>query len=597
MSHRFQFDEHTSRHGVASLVELLEERGTRQPDALFMAFHHGHNVSFGQLRDGALRCAAQLLALGLERGDRVVLLYPTSPALLYALFGAKYAGGVPVPMYPPPALRGLEGYLERQLRLVENARPRFLLCDHRLLRVAMRIQRRFGLELHIAGCTEMEQRTPMDGPPRLPAASDTALIQYTSGSTGRPKGVVLTHGAVLSNCQALGEPVGFTPDDWMINWLPLYHDMGLIGMVMFPLCYGVRTTMMSPRDFLQDPMSWLRAISRGRGTIAVAPNFAYGYLLRRVRNSALPPDLDLSRWRICYHGAEPISAEIMDDFTARFEPFGFRRETFSPVYGLAENALIVTCPDHGSAPVVDAIDRRTFDEEHRAAPARPDDASPKRVVGVGRPVHGTELRVVDERGRPLSERCEGEILIRGSSMLSCYFDSPEATASTMRGGWFHTGDLGYLHAGELFITGRSKDLIVHKGSKHHPQDLEEVAGEVTGVRSGCTVAFGIHDVDRADALVVMVVESREEDPGRQRAIATEVTHRVAERVACRPDIVTVVPPKTVPKTSSGKLMRAVTRTHFLARVLGVAPDAVPSEDQLHLDKLRARLGLRPRRPR
>jgi fatty-acyl-CoA synthase len=593
MNRRFRFDARMAPEGVGTLVELLEDRGLRRGEDAFMAFLGGARLSFGALRAGALRVAGLLQARGLRRGDRCVLLFPTCPELIESLFGVLYAGGVPVPMYPPPMLGTLGGYLERQRRLANNADARLLICATALERVGLQLTERVREHPAVIPWADVQAADGLE--PVLPCLedTDTALIQYTSGSTGQPKGVMLSHSAILSNCHALGEPVRFRPDDWMNNWLPLYHDMGLIGMVMFPLCYGVRTHMMGPQDFLEDPLRWLRSISDGMGTVTVAPNFAYGYLLRKLEGVSLPPDLDLSAWRICYHGAEPISAELLDNFTARLAPHGFRREVFSPVYGMAENSLIATCPDHSAGPHIHRIDRGIFDREGRAVPAAEDDPNPRRQVGVGWPVQGTELRVVDAQGRQLPEGHEGRIILRGSSMSSGYFRNPVVTAAAFVDGWLQTGDLGYLADGQLFVTGRSKDLIILQGSKYHPQDLEEAAGEVPGVRAGCSVAFGIHDPDQADALVVVVVESRADTPEARQAIAKAVTRKVAMHTACRPDFVAVLPPKTVPKTSSGKLQRATCREHFVARALELPVDEVRYAKQ-HLGALRERLGLKRR---
>jgi len=465
---RFRYDERMAQGGVATLVELLEDRAGRLGDQLFMEFASGELLSFQALHSGAALYGGFLKDRGLGAGDRVALVFSTSPKLILAFFGVLYAGGIPVSMYPPPGLRGVDGYLERQARLLLDAEPRILLIPASLKPVATLLKERVPHPPKLFSWEEVERASPQTIPAPALEATQSALIQYTSGSTGRPKGVELSHAAILANCEALGGPVGFRPDDWMNNWLPLYHDMGLIGMVMFPLSYGVRTHMMSPFDFLRSPARWLRSISDGKGTITVAPNFAYSYCLRHVGSEQVPEGLDLSSWRICYHGAEPVSAGLIERFTERFAPYGFRSNVFSPVYGMAENALIATCPDHAAEPVFDRIDRCALEKEGRALPVGGAGPGTKRVVALGRAVRGTRLLIVDPKGRPLPQRHQGEILLAGTSLMKGYFRNPEAMAKVMKEGWFRTGDLGYLADGQLHVTGRRKDLIIRFGGKDHP---------------------------------------------------------------------------------------------------------------------------------
>jgi len=590
VSSRYRFADSMTPGGVETIVALLQDHAAVHPERRFATFHEGAPLSYGALHRGALQVGGVLQARGLAPGARVVLLFPTCPELILAFFGVLYAGGVPVPMYPPPSLGALKGYLLRQRRLVEDARADVLICDGRLGFVAQKLAAGLKRDLILLPWDRVEDEASTELAIPALGPRDTALIQYTSGSTGRPKGVVVSHGALLANLEAAGRPMGYRPDDRMNHWLPLYHDMGLIGMMLLPLAFAVPVWMMGPQDFLREPLLWLRSVSDGRATITVAPNFAYGYLLRRLGDQPLPDGLDLSCVRVCYHGAEPISADLMDRFAARMAPVGFDPDCFMPVYGLAETSLIATCPDPDAPPTTHRVDRERLDREGLAVLAGPTTATTRRLVGVGRAVIGTELMVVDDQGQPLPDHQQGHVVLRGASLSDGYFRNPTATDEAFVDGWLQTGDLGYLADGELFVTGRSKDVIIAEGRKFHPQDLEEAAGEVLDVRAGCAVAFGVHDIDQADTLVVIVVESREDDPARMRAIAADVSTRVTRHTGCRVGHVAVVAPKTVPKTSSGKLQRRPCQRGFVAQALGVPLDEVPPDGSADLAALRAALG-------
>jgi 1-acyl-sn-glycerol-3-phosphate acyltransferase len=401
--------------------------------------------------------------------------------------------------------------------------------------------------------------------------SDPALIQYTSGSTGDPKGVLLRHENLLANVRAIGGVVRITPTDVGVSWLPLYHDMGLIGAWLTPLVYGFPVAIFSPLAFLARPERWLWTIHRRRGTVSPAPNFAYELAARKVQDADVE-GLDLSSWRAALNGAEPVSEKTLDRFQKKFERHGFRRTSFLPVYGLAEASLLLAAPELGSGVRVEAFDRASFESSGEARPPSGDGLEPLRLVSLGRAIPGHEVRIVDERGEVVPERREGRLVFRGPSVTPGYYRNERATAAVLsEDGFFDSGDRAFFAEGELFVTGRAKDLIIKGGRNLIPQELEAAASEVPGVRAGSVVSFGVDDPSLGTERVVLVVETREEDEERRSRIASEVERRVAELVGVPPDDVLVVAPRTLPKTSSGKIRRSACRALYLRGELGRPP--------------------------
>ena len=406
---------------------------------------------------------------------------------------------------------------------------------------------------------------------RRRAADDAAMIQYTSGSTGDPKGVLLTHANLLANIRAIAVGVKLAPTDAAVSWLPLYHDMGLIGTWLNSMVNGIPLTLMSPLSFLARPERWLWAIHEGRGTMSAAPNFAYELCVRKIRDDALV-GLDLSSWRCASNGSEPVSAATLDRFARRFAPFGLRREALFPVYGLAECAVALCFPPIGRAPLVDVVQRQTFERDGRAEPAAADATGPLSFVSVGQPLPAHEVRLVDDKGQDVAERIIGRLIFRGPSCMSGYYRNPEATARTISpDGWIDSGDLAYRANGELFITGRVKDLIIKGGRNLVAQEIEEVAGAIDGIRKGCVAAFGAPDEASGTERLIVLAESRQTAADERARLEREVVAAVATEVGVPPDIVRVVPPATVPKTSSGKIRRAAAREAFEAGRIGGAP--------------------------
>jgi len=524
------------------------------------------SISYGELRDRAAEVAVGLHRRGLQQGGSVALMLRTEQDFFSAFFGAILAGGVPVPIYPPFRLDRIEEYAQRQAGILRNAEARFLVTFPRAERVAAL------LGAHVPGLNEVTTVKRLavpgaDAPAIRLAPGDPALIQYTSGSTGEPKGVLLSHGNILANIRAVRHGIAIRPDDVAVSWLPLYHDMGLIGSWLAALAFGIPIVILSPLAFLARPARWLLALHAHRGTLSAAPNFAFDLCVRRVTDDEIH-GLDLSSWRLAFNGSEQVSAETIERFTRRFAPYGFRAETMCPVYGLAEAAAGLTVPPLTRGPWVDRVARQTFERSRAARPAAPDEPNPLRFVSCGPPLPEHEVRIVDARGRPVQERVEGRVEFRGPSVTAGYFRNREATQAGLHDGWMDSGDLGYMSEGELFVTGRRKDIIIKGGRNLYPEGVEEVLGNIPGIRKGCVAAFGVADRETGTERFVVVAETREKRPEAREQLRAAVIERVVATTGIPPDAVVIARPGSVLKTSSGKLRRSATREAYLSRRLG-----------------------------
>ena len=556
-----------------TLPEVLAWHAERHPERRHVLFEPGDGTSeeltYGGLRRRARAAAAALREQGLAPGETVALMLPTGLEYFACFLGIQLAGGVPVPIYPPARPSQLEDHLRRQAAILRTAGCVALVAAPevmplaRLLRAMLPALREVVTPARLAAAGDAAAAAPL--PPV--AEGDVAFLQFTSGSTGDPKGVVLTHANLLANLRAIGQGIELLPEDVVVSWLPLYHDMGLIGTWMGSLYYGLPLVLLPPTSFLARPVRWLQAISRHRATLSAAPNFAYELCVRKIDDGELA-GLDLAGWRLALNGAEPVSPETLRRFAERFAPLGFRETAMKAVYGLAECSLALCFPAAG-APRIDAVARAPFARDGRALPAAAGDPRPLRFVSCGVPLPGHEVRIVGRDGRELPERREGRLEFRAPSATSGYFGNPAATARLLRGGgWLDSGDLAYVAGGEVFVTGRVKDVILIAGRNLYPQELEEAVGELPGARKGCVAAFGRPDPAAGTEQLVVVAETREsEEPARERL--REAIHRTTvDLLGTPPDDVVLAPPGTVPKTSSGKLRRAAARELYLRGRLG-----------------------------
>jgi len=586
---------HAADEGIfaaQTLIDVLRYRG--QHDAHRIHLHIAedsdegdktHTLTFAELYGAAQRAAAELARRGVPPGGRVSLMLPTSRAFFVSYAGILLAGAVPVPIYPPFRADRIEEYADRQAAILNNAGVSMLVTFRRAEAVAKLLRprvRSLDSVVDAEKLLEAAEKAPPPAPGALPAhlsgarvrkSGDIALLQYTSGSTGDPKGVTLTHANLLANIRSIGEAVQMTPEDVGISWLPLYHDMGLIGAWLTLLHFGTPLFVMSPLAFLTRPERWLWAFHKHRGTITAAPNFAYELCVRKIADKDIE-GLDLSSWRAALNGAEPVNPETLERFEERFARYGFRREAQLPVYGLAEASLAVTFPPLGRGPRVDLVHRELFTAEGRALPA-PDDPNAIAFVSSGMPVPRHEVRIVDDAGDALPDRTEGFLWFRGASATSGYFNNPEATAKLFPEGapaagefaWINSGDRAYRADGEIFVTGRVKDIIIKGGRNLYPHEVEELASRADGIRKGCIVAFGLKDEDSGTEKLVVVAESRESEPASRRAISAAVTSEISAGLGLPPDRVELIPPGSIPKTSSGKLRREETRQLYIAGTL------------------------------
>ena len=553
-----------------SLVDALLRHAERTPDRVHIHLRNEDGtdtpITYGELVAGAAAVGGGLRHLGVAKGDRVALMLRTERAFFEVFFGALMIGAVPVPLYPPVRADDLVAYTRRQQATLRNAGARVLVTFAEAERLAALMRGSVpSLEAIVTRerlSTQADQAAwERSGP------DDPALIQYTSGSTGDPKGVLLSHANVLANLRGIGAALEIRPDDVGVSWLPLYHDMGLIGLWLGALYFGVPTVIMSPLAFLSRPSRWLWAIHAHRGTISAAPNFAFDLCAGKITDEEIQ-GLDLSGWRVALNGSEAVRPDTLGRFARRFEPYGFRPEAMCPAYGLAESSVAVTLGVLGRAPRIDCIARDPFERGREIRGAAADDPRALRFVSCGRPIPDHEVRVVDASGLPVGERAAGRIQFRGPSVTQGYFQNAAASRASMHGGWMDSGDLGYQSDGELFITGREKDLIIQGGRNISAEEVEAIASGVPGIRPHCVAAFGIPDAATGTERVVVVAETRERDPARREALQRAVRDHVVSGVGSPPDVVLIADPHTVLKTSSGKIRRNATREAYLDGTLG-----------------------------
>lgn len=552
-----------------TLVEVLEWHAARQPErghvVLYDDKESAQTVSYAALLLHARRIAAGLLAEGVEPKQTIALMLPTGVEYLASFFGVLLAGAVPVPIYPPARLSQIEEHLARHGRILANAGAVLMITVAEAQGVASLLATVAPALRKSVTPAELE-REPMDILYRA-AADDLAFLQYTSGSTGDPKGVMLTHANLLANIRALGHVVKANSEDVFVSWLPLYHDMGLIGAWLGSLYHAIPLVLMSPLTFLARPASWLRAISRHRGTLSAAPNFAYELIARKLPDAELA-GLDLWSWRLAFNGAEPVIPATLEAFAQRLGGVGFRRASMTPVYGLAECSVGLAIPPPDRGPRIDAIDRERFARERIAQPTDPDALSAMLVPGCGRALPGHEMRVVDDFDHELAERHVGTLQFRGPSATRGYYRNDDATRKLIRNGWIDSGDYAYLHDGEVYLTGRAKDLIIRGGRNIYPYELEQAVGAIPGIRKGCVAVFAATDPAGGTEKLVVMAETRE-TAAEPRVRLTDEINRISIDVVGMPaDEIVLAPPYTVLKTSSGKIRRAASREIFERGAIG-----------------------------
>lgn len=523
-------------------------------------------LSYRELRERAVDLAGRLVASKLRRGDRVAVIAETNADFLIFFFGCQYAGLVPVPLPLSINFGGRDAYEARLRGMLMAAGARAAVASDELIEALKAAAARTAVSL-VGTPAEFYALPRGDGALQPLQAHEACYIQYSSGSTSFPRGVLVTQRAITANARSIAQDgIALRSGDRCVSWLPLYHDMGLVGCCLTPVLTQITVDYLASTSFARRPLVWLKLISQNRGTISFGPTFGYELCARRAA-TADTAGLDLSSWRVAGIGGEMIRPSALREFEDRFTPAGFDAAAFVPSFGLAEATLAVTFSGLGKGVRVDTVERGDAIERQRLAlpaAANNDDGTrrTRSFVICGRPMKGYAVEIRDEHNRPMAERRIGRVCIQGPSLMSGYFRNPDATrAVTTADGWLDTGDLGYLVDGELVVTGRSKDLIIFSGRNIWPQDIEWAVEHVEGVRRGDVAAFAVTGDDDLEKVVV-VAECRVTDPDSLRILRREIAATV-HRVAGVDGEIVLAPPRSLQFTTSGKLSRAAARQSYL----------------------------------
>lgn len=514
---------------------------------------------FAELRDDALVQARRLIAMGIQPGDRIALIAETGPEFASLFFGTVYAGAWPVPLPLPTSFGGAQSYIDQLKVQLDSCDPVLLLYPDELAQMAgesARIADVRGVSFgEIAAADAPEAPLPAAG------ADDIAYLQYSSGSTRFPHGVAITHRALLNNLAAHSHGMALIDSDRCVSWLPWYHDMGLVGCFLSVVANQVSTDYLKTEDFARRPLAWLDLISRNQGTtLSYSPTFGYDICARRMSSQTRASDrFDLSRWRVAGNGADMIRPDVMQNFVDAFADAGFRASAFLPSYGLAEATLAVSIMPPGEGIVVELVEETQLSGMETGAD-RPQRF--RAIVNCGKPVRDMEVQIREEDGTPLPERAIGKLWCRGPSVMEGYFRDPEATAACMADGWLDTGDMGYMSDGYVYIVGRAKDMIIVNGRNHWPQDIEWAVEQLPGFKAGDIAAFAITTPGGEETPAVLV-QCRTSDAEERQRLRDAIRDRV-RAVTGMNCVIELVPPRTLPRTSSGKLSRAKARNLYLA---------------------------------
>lgn len=515
-------------------------------------------VPMATIADRALEVAAALRHLGVRTGDRVALVLPTSPDFVQCFFGTLLAGAIPVALYPPVRLGKLDEYDHKTAVMLRSVEAAVVVTNGRIRRLLGAAVQLAGPRLGCVTVSSLDGAAPVE--PAVLDPGDIAFIQFSSGSTNDPKPVALSHANLVANLATMEDylfPDGDFSDAVGVTWLPLYHDMGLIGNLLLAFDIAAHLVLLPPELFLGDPAVWLRAISRHRATVTAAPNFAFGLCLKRIADGDLD-GVDLSSWRHCLNGAEAVNAAAQREFAEHFARWGFDDVALTPVYGLAEASLGVAFKPAGRPSTIVGVDGDVLALDRVVEPGT------QEIVSVGRALAGVEIEIRDEAGAPLGADNVGRVHVRGPSVMVGYFGRPDLTAQAITDGWLDTGDLGFEHDGELYLCGRFKDIVIIRGANHAPEEFEQALRGVPGVRTGCAVAVGYVPDGGYDEELALLVEVTADAPP---TLAADVSDAVEAATRIRPSHVELLDPGTLPRTSSGKLRRRESRTQWLAGTL------------------------------
>jgi fatty-acyl-CoA synthase len=565
---------------MTTFSDILYTHYQTHPDQTAIIMQHAGQsdrlVSYRELLSGANGFASTYARRGIQPGEVVILILQHGEDLIHAFYGAILHGAIPaiMPFLTEKLLP--ERYRADLASLVSVTRPSAVVTYpefepevHAALRAplggAALSEGTSVREVIVTGQVDAPAEpdfTTLGGVQR--ADEDIVLLQHSSGTTGLQKGVALSHRAVLNQVETYKQALHFNPQDVIVSWLPLYHDMGLIAGFLMPILTGNPLVLMSPFDWVRAPVRLLQAISRYRGTLAWLPNFAYNFCAQKIRARDLD-GIDLSSWRGVINCSEPMRYESQATFLERFQPYGFRPSALMTCYAMAENTFAVSQGGVDEPVTIDEIDREAMQVERVARPAQEGRPTTK-MVSAGRPIASTEVKVVDDRGNTLAERQIGELALRSDCMLSGYYHRPDATEKAFIDGWYLTGDYGYMANGEVYVAGRKKDLIIVGGKNVYPQDLELLAMQVPGVHAGRVSAFGVFNDETGTEDVIVVAEVDSEDPDERAHIANEIRQAINRGSAIVVRHVHIVSAPWIVKTSSGKTARLANREKYLKEV-------------------------------
>jgi acyl-CoA synthetase (AMP-forming)/AMP-acid ligase II len=543
-------------------LETVTTRGARFLTASMAETFYPYSEVLKRIKTSA----ATLQKNGVKKGDRVAVILPTGIQFFDAFLGAQLAGGIPTALYPPFRMGKLDDYFAHLREMMNRIGARFLITDSRIKKLLGQATTVESLErvFEAKDLFENTSSTAADWKKVEVREDEPVFLQFSSGTTLKPKAVVVSHRNLIENLKMMGNTLdqvyldGTEADRGCVTWLPLYHDMGLVGCLYEGLSYPATITYLGPEMFVGYPAIWLQALSKYKAVISPAPNFAFGLCLNKIKDKEME-GVDLSNWWLALNGAEPIDTDTMTRFAERFAQWGFRKTAIAPVYGLAEAGLGVTFPELQQEPVVTEFDRDKLSTEGLAVRG-----TGRKLASVGKPLPGLELEIRDPDGNVLPEGYGGRIFINGPSITSGYFNDPEMTADIIGpDGWLNTGDLGFFFERNLYIGGRAKDLIILRGRNYAPQEFEDPIYELEGLRLGCAVAVSTTVEGQGEQMIILA----EKDPRSDRAdadIAADVKTRLLGAVSVDPWHVEILEAGTLPRTSSGKMRRSEALRQFLA---------------------------------
>jgi fatty-acyl-CoA synthase len=550
---------------MTTLIDRALRWVHERPDDTALVFIAGGketSITYRRFFAHAAACAQSLHTSSISAGDLIVLVGEHSEAVLVSFWGALQLGAVPS-IFPFLSDKlDPDRYFASVRELVSRSEVRAVLASPSVLSgLAAALN---GLDVRLLPLTAPEPDPSLTmNVPLVSDSGSTAFLQHSSGSTGQQKGVMLSHRAVLNQIDSYSRAITLTQSDVIVSWLPLYHDMGLIAGFIMPLVAGVKLVLMSPFEWVRQPAMLLHAIHRHQGTLCWLPNFAYNFLAQRVRDNLLN-GINLSSLRAVINCSEPVYAESHRLFLDRYRAYKLPETALATCYAMAENTFAVTQSRIGTTPRTDRVNSNTLLSERHAAP---DETSTLTFVSCGVPIPGCQVQVVDKHGSPLSERYVGEIILRSDSMLNGYHRHPDATSLAFVNGWFYTGDMGYLADGELYITGRKKDLIIVGGKNIYPQDIENLLNDIPGLHPGRSVAFGVPSPQTGTEDIAVAAEVNTDDIDARADIMREIRSRVAQTLDVAVRYVHLVDAKWLIKTSSGKVARAANRDKFIQEVV------------------------------